>query len=126
MLVVGHRHVPAQVAGTRIERDQMRIRAAVVHRISQNRHATIYFSAAQAQIAGDLFAVTPQRASCAGIHRNHTVRRLGDKHHAIDNDWRRGKRIQFVNLPHPGDPQLAYVSRVDLVERRVTGACVVA
>ena len=71
-------------------------------------------------------AVVPERTPGARIERSGVTGRLGDIHNAVDHERRCLKLVQVVNLVHPNRFQVRDVLGVDLVQRRIAIAPVVA
>ena len=137
------------VAGAGVDRDEVRLArapedAGVLVAIAPVRQTARTVGVRRVASLVGLRIVHPERLAGAGIDRRRLVQRGGQVEHAVDHQRRRlqaadgdgpvvlpsGQRLEVDvavdGLPAPGDAQILEVARVDLIQRGVLGAAVVA
>ena len=115
-------HFPALLARARVERHQATIERADVDGAFPHRHAAIHGVATGIATprTGHLGVEGPERLAGLGVECVHHAPDAGRVHPAIDDDRRRLQPARRPCCIGPGEPELAHVARVDLVERAVT------
>ncbi len=125
-LRVGHFGIPAHDARLDIQRHQVRIIRADIHRVVQNRHAAIHRAAAAANALGQGARVLPQRTARQSIERRHAAAGLAQVHDAVGHQWRRLHALGGIDLIHPGRPQMCHIRAGDLIQARIAMRTIVA
>ncbi len=129
-LVVGEHGVPEDAAGRAIEREQVRVERDHEQPMIEHAEAAIHRRLrAVGEIGGKIAPIGPERPACARIERPRVVVRSGDVEHVVPEQWRclePASARRRAGLERPFMPETGDVSRIDLRERAVAPAGVVA
>ena len=99
--IVGDFGTPQQIARPPIDGDQVRVERAHVERLAQNGDPSIVATAADAEVVRQLVLISPEGAARGGVDRHDVARRLGNEHHAVDNQRCRLGAVELGNVVRP-------------------------
>ena len=114
-----HFGVPEEVAGARIDRNEMGIKGRHKKRFSEDGHAAIISPTADSEIVRHFMIITPVLASRASVDSDDIRGGFGDKHNAVNDQGNCFRPVNNRNLVCPLHFQLANVVGVNAVEQAV-------
>ena len=123
-LPVADRLVPQHLTGTRVERQQVGVVGADDQLVFVECPVAVRASQRGAVI-DPRPAILPQTGAVANVERLDEVARLHQEHDAVVDEGR-GLLHALDHGPCPGETQVRYIGRVDLVEGAVTPVVVAA
>ena len=125
---IAEHHVPDHFPGSPVERNDMRIGRGVVHLVFVQRRATIAEVAAQelADAFGQRMRVVPDHLAGGGLHRVDVRVRGRDVHHPLVDQRCGVLSIENAEREAPDRHQALHVVGIDLGQRAVARAGVVA
>ena len=124
--VVEDRDVPFLRAGRSVERDQAHVESGEEERVIENRHSAVDAPTAGNDLIGQVMLVDPKHAAGPGVQSEDVVGRLGDVHHAVDDQRGGFELFKRAGLEDPVHLELLDILRRDAVERTVVDAVVAA
>src|ERR1035437_1245280 len=96
----------------------MSIQRAEEERVTEYGQASIYVTAAERQMFGQVPIISPNQSSGLDTKRLNTIGWHGDKHVIINDQRARFDRIiRVAILAHPQQPQAGDIRRCDLIDR---------
>ncbi len=122
---VGHRRIPQQRAVLRVDSQQMCVHGAQEQCVAEDGKTAVDPAAARARGRG-LVRVGPEDAPGDRIQRHDVIRCLHRVEHTVHHQRCRFELFERMRLPHPLQFQVAYIARIDLIQRAVTLVAVVA
>ena len=123
---VGDLRFPHQLAGLRIQREQLRVDGAHVQRALGDRNAPVVVAAADGDDRPQLVFVVPVFLARFRVDGVNVIEGGRQEHDAVIDDGRGLHRLQHRRLEHERRLELAYVAGVDLLAGVVTGLLVAA
>jgi hypothetical protein len=112
---IGDLRLPQQLAGLRVERDELGVERAHEQPVALDRDAPVVRTAAKRRDRTHLVLVVPVFLAGRRVDRVHVVERRRQEHHAVDDDRRGLHRLQHRRLEDERRLELAHVPGVDLV-----------
>ena len=118
--------LPQQLAGLRIQRNQLGVERAHVQRTAFHGDAAVVRAAAVGGDRSHLVLVVPELLTGNRVDGVDVVEGGRQEHHAVDHDRRGLHRLAHFRLENERRPQLADVAGVDLLAGVVAAVVVVA
>ena len=120
--VVAGAHLPALLAGLRIEGDQHGVGRAEVDRVAEHGDAPVPAERLRLlDVLGVAARVHPGDVARQHVERGDATAALGDVHQPVGHDRRRHPAAVVAHRPRPDETQVGDVVAVDLVERAEPG-----
>ena len=115
--VVAGAHLPALLAGLRVERHQGRVGRAPVDRVAVDRHAAVPVHRLRlVDVLRVAAGVDPGHVAGDDVERGHAAAAFRHVHQAVGHDRRRDPAAPVPHRVRPDELQVADVLPVDLVE----------
>ena len=117
LAVVSFHAAPQLFAGACIDRDQCCVIGREKYLVAVQRNV-LGWAAQRARLSGIVVDVLPDHFTVGSVDGLHHIAWVSEEHHAIV-DERRDLVAAFAHRERPGQPQLAHVACVNLLERAV-------